>query len=183
MSNLDSIGLERGIVKLVPHNPDWNILFEAEEDLIRNTFGDIIIEIEHIGSTAIPGIPAKPIIDIDVGVKSLDDALKMQEGFKEIGYEYRPQEIAHEGQRWQELYVKGPEKKRDFYVHVTVYNSDHWKNDLLFRDFLGKNPSYAQEYASLKERLAKKYASNRYDYTEVKSEFIDKVLRLARIRK
>ena len=64
------IGLKRGTVKLVPHNSKWEELFKKEKQLLKKTFGDTILGIEHIGSTAIPNIPAKPIIDIDVGVAS-----------------------------------------------------------------------------------------------------------------
>jgi len=72
------IGLKRGTVKLLPHNSKWTELFEKEKQLLESTFGNSIIAIEHIGSTAISGIPAKPIIDVNIGVKSLEIAHKMK---------------------------------------------------------------------------------------------------------
>src|SRR4030042_5400238 len=154
------IGLKRGTVKLVPHNSRWAELFEEEKHLLKKTFGDSIIAIEHIGSTAIPGIPAKPIIDINIGVKSLKVARDMKEKFEKLGYEHRPFVLGKtkDDLKWQELYVRGPEAKRTHYVHVTVFGGSYWKNDLLFRDFLRKNPERAKQYAELKEKLAEKYA-------------------------
>jgi len=176
------IGLKRGTVKLVPHNPKWAEIFEKGKQLLKNTFGDTIIAIEHVGSTAIPGIPAKPIIDINVGVESLEVARGMKEKFESLGYEYRPFVPGHtpEDLKWQELYVKGPEAKRTHHVHVTVYGSDYWNNDLLFRNYLRKNSKRAKQYAELKEELAKKYADDRGTYTKRKEQFINETVRISR---
>lgn len=176
------IGLKRGTVKLVPHNPKWEKLFEKEKQLLKKTFGDIILAVEHIGSTAIPGIPAKPIIDINIGVESLDVARNIKEKFEKLGYEHRPfvPGKTKVDLKWQELYVKGPEAKRTHYVHVTVFGGSYWKNDLLFRDFLRKNPERAKQYAELKKQLAEKYADNRETYTKNKEQFISKTLEMAK---
>lgn len=176
------IGLKRGTVKLVPHNPKWSELFEEEKQLLKNIFGDTIIAIEHIGSTAIPGIPAKPIIDMNIGVESLEIARSMKEKFEKLGYEHRPFVPGHtkEELKWQELYVKDPEAKRTHHAHVTVYGNNYWKNDLLFRDYLRKNPARAKQYAELKKELAEKYADDRGTYTKNKEQFINGTLEMAR---
>ena len=176
------IGLKRGTVKLVPHNQKWLELFEGEKQLLKNTFGDTIIAIEHVGSTAIPGIPAKPIIDMNIGVESLKIARSMKEKFEKLGYEHRPFVPGHtkEDLKWQELYVKGPEAKRTHHAHVTVYGNNYWKTDLLFRDHLRKNPARAKQYAELKEELAEKYADDRGTYTKNKEKFILETLEMAR---
>jgi GrpB-like predicted nucleotidyltransferase (UPF0157 family) len=176
------IGLKRGTVKLVPHNPKWAELFEEEKQLLIKTFGDTILAIEHIGSTAIPGIPAKPIIDINVGVESLDAARNMKEKFEKLGYEHRPfvPGKTKDDLKWQELYVKGPEARRTHHVHVTVLGNNYWKNDLLFRDFLRKNPERAKQYANLKEALAQKHADDRGTYTKSKEQFISETLEMAK---
>jgi len=176
------IGLKRGTVKLVPHNPKWAELFEKEKQLLKNTFGDTIIAIEHVGSTAIPGIPAKPIIDMNVGVGSLEVARGMKEKFEQLGYEHRPFVPGHtKGElKWQELFVKGPEAKRTHHAHVTVFDNNYWKTDLLFRDYLRKNSARAEQYAELKEKLAEKYADDRGTYTKSKEQFIKETLELAR---
>ncbi|HEY3251452.1 MAG TPA: GrpB family protein [Ignavibacteria bacterium] len=172
------IGLKRGTVKLAQHNPKWAELFEKEKQLIKKTFGSTIIAIEHVGSTAIPGIPAKPIIDINVAVGSLEAARGMKNKFEKIAYERRPFVPGHtiEELKCQELYVKGPEAKRSHHVHVTVFENDYWKNGLLFRDYLRKNPVRAKQYAELKEKLAEKHAEDRRTYTENKEQFIKETL-------
>lgn len=176
------IGLKRGTVKLVPHNPKWAEFFEEEKQLLKRIFGDTILAIEHIGSTAIPGMSAKPIIDINVGVESLDVARGMKEKFEKLGYEYRPfvPGKTKSDLKWQELYVKGPEAKRTHYIHVTVYGNNYWENDLLFRDYLRKNPTRAKQYAELKETLAKKHADDRRIYTKSKEQFINKTLEMVK---
>jgi len=176
------IGLKRGTVKLVSHNSKWAELFEEEKYLLKKTFGDTIIAIEHIGSTAIPDILAKPIIDINIGVKSLEVAGEMKEKFEKLGYEHRPfvSGKTKNVSKWQELYVRGTEAKRTHYVHVTVFGGSYWKNDLLFRDFLRKNPERAKQYVELKKQLAEKYADNRAIYTENKEQFIQETLKMAK---
>ena len=176
------IGLKRGVVKLVPHNRKWARIFEKEKLLLKKTFGKIIIAIEHIGSTAIPNIPAKPIIDMNVAVKSLKTARGMKEKFEKLGYEYRPFQSGHtkEDLRAQELYVKGPAAKRTHHAHVTVYKKEYWNRDLIFRDYLQKNRSRAQQYANLKKKLAKRYPNNRTLYTKNKEKFISQTIKAAR---
>ena len=177
------IGLRRGTVKLVPHNPKWSGLFDEEKQLLKNTFGNTIITIEHIGSTAIPGIPAKPIIDMDIGVESLEIGRSMKEKFEKLGYEHRPFVPGHakEELKWQELYVKGPESKRTHHAHVTAYGNNYWENDLLFRDYLRKNSVRAKQYTELKAELAEKHADDRGVYTKNKEQFINETLEMARL--
>ena len=81
--------------------------------------------------------------------------------------------------RAQELYVKGPETKRTHFAHVTVYGSDYWNNDLLFRDYLRSHPYRAQEYADLKEKLAREYSNDRGSYTSGKARFVIETLEMA----
>jgi len=176
------IGLKKGTVKLVPHNPKWSELFEQEKQLLKNTFGDIIIAVEHIRSTTIPGIPAKPIIDMNIGVESLEIAWEMKEKFEKLGYVHRPFVPGHtkEKLKWQELYIKGPEAKHTHYAHVTVYGNNYWKNNLLFRNYIRKNPARAKQYTELKKELAEKYADDRGTYTKNKEQFINDTLEIAR---
>ncbi len=176
------IGLQRGTVKLVPHDPHWEVLYEDEKRILSHASSDTILAIEHIGSTAIPGIPAKPIIDISIGVESLEIARGMKDRFAELGYEYRPfiSGNTFEDLKAQELYVKGPHTKRTHYIHVTIHNSDFWNRTLLFRDYLRCNSDRAQAYADLKTRLAKEYPDDRKQYSNNKAEFIIQTLELAR---
>lgn len=174
MSKPSTLGLKRGTVQLVPHSPQWAELFEVEKQLLTKAFGDIIISIEHVGSTSIPGIPAKPIIDMNIGVASLEVAREMHDGFAELGYEYRPSVPGHtdDGLDLRELYVRGPESRRTHYAHVAVYESDFWSDVLLFRDHLRQNTERAQDYAELKTRLAQQFPNDRGAYTKGKELFV-----------
>lgn len=166
------LGLKRGIVRLLPHHDHWSILFENEKQVLTGTFSESIISIEHVGSTSIPNIPAKPIIDIMIGVKSLSVALGMKDDFETLGYVHRPSPTNN----IEVLYAKGSEAKRTHYVHVVVHDKCLWQNYLCFRDRLRCNAELAQEYAKLKQMLATKYPDNRGKYSSGKADFIQQVL-------
>jgi len=168
------LGLKRGKVKLSPHNPKWTGFFEKEKKILQKSLGKTIIDIQHVGSTAIPGIPAKPIIDIAVAVPGLGrkEPEKYIESLKKVGYEYRGEDRPRE-----HLFVKGGEEKRICYLHMVKFNSKAWKNYLLFRDYLRAHKKVAAEYGKLKLELAKKFSDNRKSYTAGKDKFIQKVLK------
>jgi GrpB-like predicted nucleotidyltransferase (UPF0157 family) len=166
------LGLKRGTVQLLPHNEEWLLLFEDEKQSLKEALGEIILAIEHIGSTAIPNIPAKPIIDIALGVESLAEALAVNDVFEAMGYTYRPASTNTN----ELLYVKGSEEKRSHYLHVMVHRSQQWQELKCFRDHLRSNAELAREYASLKELLAAKHPDNRGEYTKGKTDFIQRVL-------
>ena len=170
------IGLKRGTVKLTPHNPKWLSIFEKEKQALFRILGDLVVDIQHIGSTSIPGIQAKPIIDISVGIKSMKDSRKFIPLLESIGYEYRPD---FGGPTIQLLFVRGPEEKRTHYLHLMKHNGSIWKNDLTFRDFLRKDKKRAKQYSELKQDLAAKYADNRATYTASKADFIHQTIKLA----
>ena len=167
------IGLKRGTVKLVPHHKQWANAFEQEKKKLLARLGNVIINIEHVGSTAIPGIYAKPIIDMSIGVRRLKDAEKFIKPLDALGYHF------YKKFQQQILFAKGPDKKRTHYLHAMRYNGAKWKSDLLFRDFLIKNPARAKAYNRLKQRLAKQYPNDREKYTAGKKSFIDKIKYLA----
>lgn len=171
------IGLKRGTVKLLPHNPKWSGVFEKERKKLSKALNDLVIDIQHIGSTSIPGIPAKPIIDISIGIKSMENSKNFIKIFEDLGYEYRPD---FGGPTIQLLFVKGPEEKRTHYVHLMKYNGSIWKNDLAFRDYLRKNKKRAEQYASLKKELVKKFTDNRATYTASKTKFIHETIRMSK---
>lgn len=173
------IGLKRGTVKLLPHNKKWHSLFEKEKKLMEQSIGDLVLDIQHIGSTSIPGIPAKPIIDISVGIRSMKNARKLVKSFEAMGYEWR-NDTPWKNDNTQLLFVKGPESKRTHYVHLMRYKGKIWNNDVLFRDYLRKNKARAKKYAELKRDLAKRHANDRATYTESKSSFIFETLALAK---
>jgi GrpB-like predicted nucleotidyltransferase (UPF0157 family) len=125
--------------------------------------------IEHIGSTAVPGLAAKPVIDIMPGVLSMADAESCIEGMRRLGYEYVPEfEDALPDRRY---FRKGhPEQK--WHVHIVEVGGPFWRRHIAFRDYLRAHPEAAGKYAALKRRLAAQYPYDSLAYTDAKSEFI-----------
>ncbi len=165
------------LVTLVDYDDDWPIQAEHEiKKLSQILPKSHIIDIQHVGSTAIPGMLAKPIIDIQIAV----DALSV---FKAIAIDILK---SHEYVYWAEnpdptrlFFVKGMPPygtKRTHHIHIVEPNSPHWINKINVRDYLILHPETAREYAELKINLAKKYKYDREQYTEAKSEFVNKVL-------
>lgn len=168
------LGLKRYTVKVVPYNPKWAKFFWEEKKRLISLLGDTIIDVQHIGSTAIPGIPAKPIIDIAVAVPAVSrkEIGKYIDPLKKLNYEYMREDRPRE-----HLFVKGGEEKRVCYLHMVKFNSKAWKNYLLFRNHLRAHKKTAAEYANLKLELAKKFPGDRKLYTDGKDKFIQRVLK------
>jgi GrpB-like predicted nucleotidyltransferase (UPF0157 family) len=169
------IGLEKGTVKLTPHNELWHQLFAEEEARLRDAIGEHVVAIEHVGSTAICGLSAKPIIDIAAAVPETANAERCVRPLENVGYQYR----GENGIAGRYYFVKGD--PRTHHLHMVEVGSDFWKNHLLFRDYVRKHPEVAEEYERLKRDLAIKYERDRGAYTEGKSKFIEAVLKRAAI--
>ena len=167
------LGLQKGTVKLVPHMELWHQLFAEEEARLREAIGEHVAAIEHVGSTAICGLSAKPIIDIAAAVREAADAERCVRPLEKIGYEYR----GESGIAGRYYFVKG--EPRTHHLHMLELGSDFWKKHLLFRDYLRKHREVAEEYERLKRELAIKYERDREAYTEGKSRFIEEVLNRA----
>jgi len=164
-------------VTIADYDPQWPILYQEEKDCILEAIGHVIVAIEHVGSTAVPGLGAKPIIDIMVAVSHLADAEGCIDPLQAIGYGYIPE---HEVSMPQRRYFdKGPAEAR-IHLHVVELAGEFWQRHLLFRDFLRDHAQVAQEYEQLKRELAAKYGSDRAGYTEAKTSFIRSVEARAR---
>jgi GrpB-like predicted nucleotidyltransferase (UPF0157 family) len=166
--SMTKIGLARGVVELVPHQPKWHELFTQEATLIKQAVGNE--PVEHVGSTAVPGIPAKPIIDIAVQYHSKEQASAWIASLEKIGYQYK----GEQGVANRFFFVKGPEEKRPFYLHVV--DETEFKRLIGFRDKLRNDTKLAQEYSDIKMELAKGHPNDRKAYTHAKDEFIRKIL-------
>jgi len=171
-----SLGLQRGQVKLVPYNPEWADLFELEKNAIKQAFREKILGIEHIGSTAIPGMIAKPILDFMIAVDSLDEYELYTQELEKLGYQFRRDERS---ELEHILYVKGPEEKRTHYLKLTTLDSEFWKDHILFRDYLIEHPERAKKYSDLKQKLLEKHGGERENYTKEKENYINETLELA----
>ncbi len=168
------IGLERGIVKLVPYTAEWKRLFEQEKARLQAAIGDYVLDIQHVGSTSIPGMIAKPIIDIGIAVRNFEQATVCIEPMVQLGYEYR----GEHGVPRRHLFVQGD--PRTHHVHMNEAHGKNWEALVLFRDYMIQHPEMAQEYAKLKQELAQQFPTDRPAYLEKKSGLIERVLQSAR---
>ncbi|MEI8143629.1 MAG: GrpB family protein [Candidatus Berkelbacteria bacterium] len=174
------IGLENGIVKLEKYNREWQEEFNNEKENIEKIFGDVAKSIEHVGSTAIAGLSAKPIIDIAVGVDSLEDINKIKTKILAFSH-YTIKEDNADGEILMRrgTPVRLGEIKPNYvthFVHIVEIDSRKYKETLAFRDFLRANNKVLKEYEALKQKLAREYENDRKAYTKSKEEFIQSVL-------
>ncbi len=179
MPNKNIIGLKKGIVKLKKHNPNWKKLFEKEKEILLKKFPKVIIEISHGGSTAIPDILAKPVIDMFAIVKSLKNVESIKDDLEKLGYEFYGQDEVTE----RILYTKGKSDIRTHHLHFVEKKSKEWKNHILIREYFLKYPEKAKEYAELKVALAKKYPKDRKAYTNGKDAFIKTIIKKSKEEK
>ncbi len=175
--------LVREEIVIVPYNPAWPKVFEDEAVFLRSKLPQNLVKrIEHFGSTAVPGLSAKPIIDILVEVTSLEETKKQIVPILESeGYEYfwRPVH-GNDGPPYYAWFIKrNSEGKRTHHIHMVEADSERWI-DLCFRDCLRQFPAEAKKYAELKTKLANEYPNDRVKYTEEKSSFILSVTKKAR---
>jgi GrpB-like predicted nucleotidyltransferase (UPF0157 family) len=169
------IGLARGTVRVVDWDPHWPALFEDEarrlEAAVRAS-GLPPLAFEHVGSTSIHGLAAKPIIDMMAGYRDRNDARLYAPVLVEAGYEPRgPQGVPE-----RELYVFGAESLRTHHLNVVAADGAFWREHLLFRDRLRHNSALVREYADLKRLLAVKHGGDRGAYTCGKAAFVRRVL-------
>ncbi len=142
---------------------------------MRLALGDTAFQIEHIGSTAIEGMKAKPLIDLMVAVADLEEAKAYVPQLELLGYEFRPGASGPD----RLFLAKGPHDNRTHHLSLTDLGSKFHRESLFFRDYLRTHPDAAQEYRKLKEVLAQQYSEDRGAYTDGKKGFIEKVLKLA----
>lgn len=161
--------------KLISFQKEWALKYEKEADLIAKVFGDSAIAIHHVGSTAIPGIYAKPEIDIHVEVGTTSNIDQYAEGMSLLGYRVRGEEV----EPGSHYYSKDEEGIRTFKVHVSESHHPGLRNHLIFRDYLRTHPDRAKEYSDLKRSLAATNKSGIIEYLNGKRPFIMDTLALA----
>ena len=164
-------------VVLAEYDPHWPERYEYEKNRILHALGERVVAIEHIGSTAVPGLGAKPIIDIMVAVRSMEhDLPACIEPLRRLGYEYVDRADFTDSCFFCHG-VWGPSTR---HLHITEYGSAFWNEKLLFRDFLRLHTDTAAEYFALKRSLATQHAANRTAYTDAKGSYIKSVVNRAR---
>lgn len=157
------IGLEMGTVRIVPHDPAWSKAFEAERKALQGVLGPLPSDptIEHVGSTAVQGLAAKPIVDIAIGFHSLGDVRRGLTLLVRSGRRY----VKGANQPGMLFMASGEEPgRRTFHYHLVLQGTPAWRKLLVFRDYLRRHPGAAKEYGDLKARLAERYPRSRQDY-------------------
>jgi len=173
------IGLKRNTVELCPYDAAWRRIGEETVALLYRVLGESAVDIRHVGSTAVVGMIAKPIIDIAVGVRSLADVLHYEEKLHERGVIHRPKNDNEE----QVFFICEDEVRGvvTHHIHVVRYDGMEWKNYINYVAYLTAFPERAAAYAAKKRELAKCYPHDRAAYTEGKAELIRYFLRKAMV--
>ena len=166
------MGLVNGTVTLENVYDISKVIFEEEIILLNNIFNEDSFTIEHVGSTAVKGLSAKPIVDIAIGINSFNDLEKYMDKLRE---HYT---IKENLDRNEILMIKENNEETFCLIHVLVINDSRYKNMIKFRDILINNNDILKEYESLKQELVKKYSNDRKTYTQSKNNFIEKVLNI-----
>lgn len=165
------VGLDEPI-RLAPYDPSWPDKFVKERAALEAAIGNWATGgIHHVGSTAVPGLNAKPIIDILVGVDTLEASRACFETLATLGYLYAPYRV--EEMHW---FCKPHPSRRTHHLHLVPTDSSRFRDELAFRDRLRASPEAAEEYADLKRDLAERFADDREAYTDAKTDFICRIL-------
>ena len=179
------IGLKRGTVALCEHEKEWEIEAQNTISRLSRILGDVVKDIQHVGSTSIPLIKAKPIIDIAIAVDDFNAVLAFEKELKDEGFYYRPQSDLGE----QLLFASGSLYEgtgvlQTHFIHIVRTNSIDWINYINFRDYLNSTPSVAKEYEDLKVSLASQNPmdNGREKYLKGKHDFIVYTLRKALVK-
>jgi GrpB-like predicted nucleotidyltransferase (UPF0157 family) len=168
-----------GRIVVSDYDPNWPAQFETERRAVARAFGAIALTIEHVGSTAVPGLAAKPIIDLLVGVTDVGTARHRVEAMRSIGYTYMSEYRA-----WlpgEMLYRKGPPGPWTHHVHVMEPSSPRWDELVLVRDYLRAHREIAAAYGELKKALAVLFEDDIEGFRDAKRPFLAEVLRRARL--
>lgn len=170
MSNPYGLGLGQEENRLAAYRPAWAKAFAEEAARIKAALGPIVLAIEHYGSTSIPGLSAKPIIDLLIGVRDLQDARANAPAMEALGYDQRTQtEVPGH-------FIMGLGEARTHHAHFVVFEGPHWWPPLIFRDRLRAHPALRDEYEVLKRRLVLEHPNNRPAYTAAKGALVERVL-------
>lgn len=173
-----ALGLDKRRVQLKPYDARWPRLYCREAQRLRRVLGPDVTAVAHIGSTAIPGMPAKPIIDIMATVAPDASYARLEETLEWLGYAGGDPAGVPE----RRFYTRGNDGLKTHHLSLVPEGADYWRVQLLFRDYLRRHPKTANAYADLKGDLMRQFWQSRPDYTEGKSDFVAAILELARRR-
>ncbi|MDQ2999483.1 MAG: GrpB family protein [Chloroflexota bacterium] len=166
------LGLQRGSVQLVTYTSAWARLFESERARLYHTLGSDALDIQHIGSTAVPGLAAKPLLDLGIAVAGEAVVRACIPRITALGYTYRGYRGADQGY----FFDLGHEQQLTHYLHMLLIDDPGWWNYLRFRDHLCAHPAARAAYQQLKQDLATQYATDRAAYSAAKTTFVQQIL-------
>lgn len=161
-------------IVVLPHDPEWPGVFAVVARQLRERLGSIALRIDHIGSTAVPGLHAKPVIDVQVSVAALEPHDVFSEPLSAGGFIFRP-----ENPERTKRYFREPAGERRTHIHVRRAGSFSEQFALLFRDYLRHHAERADAYGDLKRNLAMAFRDDRQGYVDAKETFIWETIRLA----
>ena len=159
---------------LLDHQSHWSEHFRQLADELRSVFAPVVIQVEHIGSTAVPGLCAKPVLDVLLGAQSLAQVQAAVPALAQLGYVYRPEYEAQLPQR--RYFVRPAGASPRVHLHAVQQGDTLWQRHLYFRDQLCQNAHLREQYAALKRQLAQQHANDKAAYTLAKGPFIQQVL-------
>lgn len=178
------VPLYRGTrISLLPYDPTWPAKYAEEADLLLRTLPDFLVAVEHVGSTSVQGLAAKPVIDILTAVRNFDEFPVVVERLEGIDYIYTPESEVDDPSR--RVFRKGPQdvtRLRTHHLHVTEHGGYYWRRLIAFRDYLRSHPEDASSYLSLKRDLAAQHATDPGRYTREKREFVRKIEKAAGVQ-
>lgn len=164
-------------VQLKEYTPSWSDEFEREKMVLLRSLGDIVLDVQHVGSTSISGLSAKPIVDILVGVEALSKfSIDYIRKLEEVGYTYRG-DAGVSGR----IFLRKGKPRAKFHLSIAALNGDYWNRQIIFRDYLRAHPQDTNEYEKLKMKLAKQYPNDRATYTSLKDPLIASILEKAHL--
>jgi GrpB-like predicted nucleotidyltransferase (UPF0157 family) len=167
------IGLERGTVLVVPSDDEWPAAFAQERHCLCKRIGHLMLDIQHVGSTAVPGLAAKPIIDIDAAIASPAAVQRCRPLLIALGYLDRGDRSRKGGYVF--VRERAPEV-RTHHLHMVAIDDPQWADYLRFRDRLRADTALRTDYTALKQKLEERFAADRQGYTAAKGAFIRRVL-------
>jgi GrpB-like predicted nucleotidyltransferase (UPF0157 family) len=166
-----SLGLESGVVRLVEYDVRWPELFAAEEQRIRDRSGALALRLEHVGGTSIPGMWAKPVLDIAAGLPRDASSRDYVAALQEAGYEHR----GERGVPGREFFCRG--RPRAYHLHLVEEGGLLWRDYLAFRDYLRAHADATRRFSDVKRALAARFPRDREAYMTAKSSHVEEILR------
>jgi len=157
-------------VELSPHDPAWSAMFLVERGRLLSALPGTFLDVQHIGSTSVSGLAAKPIVDLLAGVDSMATARSLGERLGSMGY--ATSEAFNASLADRQWFMRWADGRRTHHLHVVVHGSPAWQERIAFRDALRDDPVLADRYVALKQTLATTYREDRERYTAAKSDFI-----------